>query len=250
MGVTVSLPNNITTIEGNSLAVFKKSGETNFSVKDVNGIVEPLKVLGRATTRPNEGKLGTQTFTPFSQNFTDATPTNLIEFDFTNVINKYKDEIPNFQISGTLFCTQSACSNEDESATSNYLRIAFNLMVQINQSGQLNPLFSVSEVPATQEPTAQSFNSTKLFIFFDEAVLTDDSGAPLLLNNTFQDVKKISFSTKTNVTGSFATQSVKRNNGYIEVNTSASGNTQSGENPSVYIDALTTDIFNTDLEPS
>ena len=167
MAVTVSKPNNILSPSGNSLAVFKEAGNTNFTVKDIYGVTQELKLLGKPQTQGSVADLGNQIFTSFSQMFDDATQTPLITFDFSELIKAYKDKIPNVQITGTVYSTQSACANEVDSATSNYLRLAFNLLVQINASGQLKTLFSVEEIPASDEPTSQAFDNANLFVFFD-----------------------------------------------------------------------------------
>ena len=57
MSVTVSSPQNIRTIDGNGLAVYKDSSTNQFVVKDVNGQIEVLSGGGGATTvsgTPNE----------------------------------------------------------------------------------------------------------------------------------------------------------------------------------------------------
>ena len=249
MAVTVSKPNNILSPSGNSLAVFKEAGNTNFTVKDIYGVTQELKVLGKPQTQGSDPDLGNQIFTSFSQNFTDATNTELVEFDFTNLIDIYKDEIPNVQITGTIYATQSACANEVDSATSNYLRLAFNILVQINASGELKTLVSIEEIPASDEPTAQAIDNANLFVFFDEANITDATGVITLVPDTFQNIAKLSFNTKTNVTGALGGFSMNMNNGWIELNINANtkGNT---EKSSKLINAIGVTISGNDLAPS
>ena len=57
MSVTVSNPQNIRTIDGNGLAVYKDASTNQFVVKDVNGQIEVLSGGGGGTTvsgTPNE----------------------------------------------------------------------------------------------------------------------------------------------------------------------------------------------------
>ena len=222
MAVTVSKPNNILSPSGNSLAVFKEAGKTNFTVKDIYGVTQELKVLGKPQTQANYPDLGNQIFTSFSQMFNDSTQTPLITFDFSELIKQYKDKIPNVQITGTIYSTQSACANEVDSATSNYLRLAFNLLIQINASGELKTLFSVDEIPASDEPTSQALDNANLFVFFDFADIQDASGKVAIVPNTFQDISAITFNTVTNVTGGLANFSTRMNNGWVELNINAS----------------------------
>ena len=222
MAVTVSKPNNILSPSGNSLAVFKEAGKTNFTVKDIYGVTQELKLLGKPQTQGNDPDLGNQIFTSFSQMFNDSTQTPLITFDFSELIKQYKDKIPNVQITGTVYSTQSACANEVDSATSNYLRLAFNLLIQINASGELKTLFSVDEIPASDEPTSQAFDNANLFVFFDFADIQDASGKVAIVPNTFQDISAITFNTVTNVTGGLANFSTRMNNGWVELNINAS----------------------------
>jgi len=246
MAVTVSEPNNITSPSGNSLAVFKEAGNTNFTVKDIYGVTQELKVLGKPT---KVSEFGNATFTSFSQHFVDATDTELIRFDFSELINTYKSENPMAQITGTIYATQSACANEFESATSNYLRLAFNLLVSINTNGQLKTLVSIEEIPASDEPTAQAFDNANLFVFFDEANITDASGNVTLVPNTYQDVTAISFNTKTNVTGALGNFSMNMNNGWVELNINASGR-DSIRKGSEYIELIKATIDGNELLPS
>ena len=246
MAVTVSTPNNITSPSGNSLAVFKRGGASNFTVKDINGVIEDLKVLG---TPKSVRSSGTNIFTSFSQAIADNTETELLRFDFRDLINEYKSEIPNAQITGTIYCTQSACANEVDSATSNYLRVAFNLLVQINSSGQLKTLFSVEEIPASDEPTAQAFDNLKLFVFFDEANITDATGTTTILPDTFQDISQIAFNTKTNITGTNQGISMSMNNGWVEVNLNASG-IGNLRNQSEYVELIKVSINGNELSPT
>lgn len=249
MAVTVSKPNNILSPSGNSLAVFKEAGNTNFTVKDIYGVTQELKVLGKPVTQGANPNFGNQLFTSFSQQFVDATNTELIEFDFTELINTYKADIPNLQITGTIYATQSACANEVDSATSNYLRLAFNLLVQINASGQLKTLVSIQEIPASDEPTAQAIDNSNLFVFFDEANITDATGVVTLVPDTFQSITKLSFNTKTNVTGALGSFSMNMNNGWIELNLNAStkGNTVDA---SKLLDLIGVTISGNSLAPS
>ena len=249
MSVTVSKPNNILSPSGNSLAVFKEAGNTNFTVKDIYGVTQELKVLGKPVTQGSNANLGNQIFTSFSQMFNDATQTPLITFDFSELIKTYKDKIPNVQITGTVYSTQSACANEVDSATSNYLRLAFNLLVQINASGELKTLFSVDEIPASDEPTSQALDNANLFVFFDFADIQDASGKLAIVPNTFQDISALTFNTVTNVTGGLANFSTRMNNGWLELNVNASsvGNLL---NASKIIDLIDITINGNDLTPS
>jgi len=249
MAVTVSEPNNITSPSGNSLAVFKEAGKTNFTVKDIYGVTQELKVLGKPQTQGSNPDLGNQIFTSFSQMFDDATQTPLITFDFSELIKTYKDKIPNVQITGTVYSTQSACANEVDSATSNYLRLAFNLLVQINASGQLKTLFSVDEIPASDEPTSQAFDNANLFVFFDFADIQDASGKVAIVPNTFQDISSLTFNTVTNVTGGLANFSTRMNNGWVELNINASTQGYS-EKPSKLLDLIDISINGNNLTPS
>mgnify|MGYP006151464497 FL=1 len=248
MGVAISTPNNIKSPNGNSLAVFKKPLEDNFSIKDINGIVEDLKVLPNPNSFNDNGSI--VRFTSFSQPFIDATSTPLIEFDFSTLIEKYKESTPNCQFTGTIFCTQSACADSpsDDAGTSNYLRISFNLLVQVNQIGELKYLFSVSEVPASQEPTAQAINSLVLFSFFDEATITDVNGNAIS-QNTFSSISTLVFNTKTNITGTSESTSVKNNNGWVEINQTSSGSTN-GNSASDYSESVDVKIIGNNLNPS
>jgi surface protein len=249
MAVTVSEPNNITSPSGNSLAVFKEAGNTNFTVKDIYGVTQELKVLGKPQTQGSNPDLGNQIFTSFSQMFDDATQTPLITFDFSELIKNYKDKIPNVQITGTVYSTQSACANEVDSATSNYLRLAFNLLVQINASGQLKTLFTVDDIPASDEPTSQAFDNANLFVFFDFADIQDASGKVTIVPNTFQDISSLTFNTVTNVTGGLANFSTRMNNGWVELNINAS--TQGfSENPSKLLHLIDISINGNNLTPS
>jgi surface protein len=249
MSVTVSKPNNILSPSGNSLAVFKEAGNTNFTVKDIYGVTQELKLLGKPVTQGSNANLGNQIFTSFSQMFDDATQTPLITFDFSELIKTYKDKIPNVQITGTVYSTQSACANEVDSATSNYLRLAFNLLIQINASGELKTLFSVDEIPASDEPTSQAFDNANLFVFFDFADIQDASGKLTIVPNTFQDISALTFNTVTNVTGGLANFSTRMNNGWVELNLNASsqGNTV---NASKIIDLIDISISGNNLTPS
>ncbi len=249
MSVTVSKPNNILSPSGNSLAVFKEAGNTNFTVKDIYGVTQELKLLGKPQTQGSFADLGNQIFTSFSQMFNDATQTPLITFDFSELIKTYKDKIPNVQITGTVYSTQSACANEVDSATSNYLRLAFNLLVQINASGELKTLFSVDEIPASDEPTSQAFDNANLFVFFDFADIQDASGKVAIVPNTFQDISSLSFNTVTNVTGGLANFSTRMNNGWVELNINA--NTQGNlEKPSKLLHLIDITINGNNLTPS
>jgi len=249
MAVTVSKPNNILSPSGNSLAVFKEAGKTNFTVKDIYGVTQELKLLGKPQTQGNDPDLGNQIFTSFSQMFDDSTQTPLITFDFSELIKKYKDKIPNVQITGTIYSTQSACANEVDSATSNYLRLAFNLLIQINASGQLKTLFSVDEIPASDEPTSQALDNANLFVFFDFADIQDASGKVTIVPNTFQDISAITFNTVTNVTGGLANFSTRMNNGWVELNINAS--TQGyAEKPEVLLPLIDISISGNNLTPS
>ena len=249
MAVTVSKPNNILSPSGNSLEVFKEAGNTNFTVKDIYGVTQELKLLGKPQTQGSDPNLGNQIFTSFSQSFTDSSNTELIEFDFTNLINVYKDIIPNVQITGTIYATQSACANEVDSATSNYLRLAFNLLVQINASGELKTLVAIEEIPASDEPTAQAIDSANLFVFFDEANITDATGVLTLVPDTFQNISKLSFNTKTNITGAFGSLSMNMNNGWVELNINASTQGYS-EKPNELLRLIDITIDGNDLAPS
>jgi len=249
MAVTVSKPNNILSPSGNSLAVFKEAGNTNFTVKDIYGVTQELKLLGKPQTQGSDADLGNQIFTSFSQMFDDATQTPLITFDFSELIKAYKDKIPNVQITGTVYSTQSSCANEVDSATSNYLRLAFNLLVQINASGQLKTLFSVEEIPASDEPTSQAFDNANLFVFFDFADIQDATGKVAIVPNTFQDISSLTFNTVTNVTGGLANFSTRMNNGWVELNINASTQGYS-EKPSKLLDLIDISINGNDLTPS
>ena len=249
MAVTVSKPNNILSPSGNSLAVFKEAGKTNFTVKDIYGVTQELKLLGKPVTQGSDANLGNQIFTSFSQMFDDATQTPLITFDFSELIKTYKDKIPNVQITGTVYSTQSACANEVDSATSNYLRLAFNLLVQINASGELKTLFSVDEIPASDEPTSQAFDNANLFVFFDFADIQDASGKFAIVPNTFQDISSLVFNTVTNVTGGLANFSTRMNNGWLELNINASTQGYS-EKPSKLLDLIDISINGNNLTPS
>ena len=249
MAVTVSKPNNILSPSGNSLAVFKEAGNTNFTVKDIYGVTQELKLLGKPQTQGSVADLGNQIFTSFSQMFDDATQTPLITFDFSELIKAYKDKIPNVQITGTIYSTQSSCANEVDSATSNYLRLAFNLLVQINASGQLKTLFSVEEIPASDEPTSQAFDNANLFVFFDFADIQDATGKVAIVPNTFQDISSLTFNTVTNVTGGLANFSTRMNNGWVELNINASTQGYS-EKPSKLLDLIDISINGNDLTPS
>ena len=249
MAVTVSKPNNILSPSGNSLAVFKEAGNTNFTVKDIYGVTQELKLLGKPQTQGNNPDLGNQIFTSFSQMFNDSTQTPLITFDFSELIKKYKDKIPNVQITGTVYSTQSACANEIDSATSNYLRLAFNLLIQINASGELKTLFSVDEIPASDEPTSQAFDNANLFVFFDFADIQDATLKQAIVPNTFQDISAITFNTVTNVTGGLANFSTRMNNGWVELNINAS--TQGNiEKPQDLLPLIDISINGNDLTPS
>ena len=249
MAVTVSKPNNILSPSGNSLAVFKEAGKTNFTVKDIYGVTQELKLLGKPQTQGNDPDLGNQIFTSFSQMFNDSTQTPLITFDFSELIKQYKDKIPNVQITGTVYSTQSACANEVDSATSNYLRLAFNLLIQINASGELKTLFSVDEIPASDEPTSQAFDNANLFVFFDFADIQDATLKQAIVPNTFQDISAITFNTVTNVTGGLANFSTRMNNGWVELNINASTQGYS-EKPNKLLDLIDISINGNDLTPS
>jgi len=249
MSVTVSKPNNILSPSGNSLAVFKEAGNTNCTVKDIYGVTQELKLLGKPVTQGSDANLGNQIFTSFSQMFDDATQTPLITFDFSELIKTYKDKIPNVQITGTIYSTQSACANEVDSATSNYLRLAFNLLVQINASGELKTLFSVDEIPASDEPTSQALDNANLFVFFDFADIQDASGKLTIVPNTFQDINALTFNTVTNVTGGLANFSTRMNNGWLELNINASTQGYS-EKPSKLLDLIDISINGNNLTPS
>ena len=249
MAVTVSKPNNILSPSGNSLAVFKEAGKTNFTVKDIYGVTQELKLLGKPVTQGSDANLGNQIFTSFSQMFDDATQTPLITFDFSELIKTYKDKIPNVQITGTVYSTQSACANEVDSATSNYLRLAFNLLVQINASGELKTLFSVDEIPASDEPTSQALDNANLFVFFDFADIQDASGKFVIVPNTFQDISSLTFNTVTNVTGGLANFSTRMNNGWVVLSINASTQGYS-EKPSKLLDLINISVNGNNLTPS
>ena len=122
-GVTVSQSQNITSPEGNSLAVYKREPNGQYIVKDIYGQEEFLTSAPIPKVPSTNG--GVSIWIPFSTEFTDNTALQVVSFDYSGIESVVDFDAPFFVMaSGTVFCTQSASPNDPTkfNSASNYYR--------------------------------------------------------------------------------------------------------------------------------
>lgn len=208
-GVTVSQSQNITSPNGNSLAVYKRTPNGKYIVKDVNGKEEFL--TSESIPKVPTAGGGVSIFIPFSTEFTDNIALQVVDFDYSGIESVVDFNAPFYiMATGTIFCTQSASPNDPTffNSASNYYRCAFNLLARYNGSSW-NTLNSQDELSSSSEPVDLSFDSSELRIFTEVVGFTDiNTNNPKLIITT-------------NISGSQAGNCTAVANGYAMVNYTA-----------------------------
>jgi hypothetical protein len=207
--VTTSQSNNITSPDGNSLAVYKRTANGQYIVKDVNGKEEFLTSEPIPLVPSTNG--GVSLWIPFSTEFADNVALEIIDFDFSAIESVVNFDAPFFiMATGTIFCTQSASPNDPTkvNSASNYYRCAFNLLARYI-GGSWQTQNSQDELSSADEPVDLSFDSSELRIFTETVGFSDvGTNNPKLIITT-------------NISGSQAGNCTAIVNGYAMVNYTA-----------------------------
>ena len=209
MSVTVSQSQNISSPDGNSLAVYKREPNGQYIVKDIYGQEEFL--TSQAIPKVPSTNGGVAIWIPFSTTFSDNVALQIVSFDYSGIEAVVDYNAPFFVMaSGTIFCTQSASPNDPTkfNSASNYYRCAFNLLTRYN-GGSWASQNSQDELPSSDEPVDLAFDTGELRIF-TETVGFQDTGTnnPKLIITT-------------NITGSEQGNCTAIVNGYAMVNYTA-----------------------------
>ena len=208
-GVTVSQSQNITSPDGNSLAVYKREPNGQYIVKDIYGQEEFLTSEPIPKVPSTNG--GVSIWIPFSTEFTDNTALQVVSFDYSGIESVVDFNAPFFVMaSGTIFCTQSASPNDPTkfNSASNYYRCAFNLLARYN-GGTWTTQNSQDELPSSDEPVDLAFDSAELRIFTEVVGFQDtNTNNPKLIITT-------------NISGSEAGNCTAIVNGYAMINYTA-----------------------------
>lgn len=208
-GVTVSQSQNITSPDGNSLAVYKKEPNGQYIVKDIYGQEEFLTSAPIPKVPSANG--GVAIWIPFSTQFDDNVALQVVSFDYSGVESVVDYNAPFFiMASGTIFCTQSATPNSSgvNVSASNYYRCAFNLLARYN-GGVWTTLNSQDELPSSDEPVDLTFDSGVIRIFTETVGFADtNTNNPKLIITT-------------NISGSEAGNCTAIVNGYAMINYTA-----------------------------